>query len=140
MTTTTEMTGRQRQAASMIEATRRLVPHEDAALPYVVQGNAVRVYTHGGEQFAATVRAFGAGRKEADPQHGIRFVVDLGEGLLPAVVTDISGQVCERVQVGVTCKEITDPDWDVEIPTISVEVPVYELRCPESVLALGATA
>ena len=48
-------------------------------------------------------------------------------------------EVCEQVQVGTreVTEEIPDPAHMIDVPTITVtrEEPVYEWRCPESILS-----
>ena len=48
------------------------------------------------------------------------------------IVTDRE-KVCERVQIGVETVEVPDPT----VPLVSVTRPVYEWRCPDSLLALA---
>ena len=46
--------------------------------------------------------------------------------------------VCKRVQVGTRVVEKPDPDYEPEeVPTIQVEEPVYEYRCPDPIVAAG---
>jgi len=42
--------------------------------------------------------------------------------------------VCERVQTGTETRRVPDPQLVAEIPLVTIEEPVYERRCPDSLL------
>lgn len=50
-----------------------------------------------------------------------------------AVTVEIIGEheaVCERVQTGSVLRTVPDPALVAELPTVEVEEPVYEWKCP----------
>lgn len=98
----------------------------------------VRSYAVNADEFAAWAKAasrvFGRVDKAGD-DHGV---------YLTAAITDtavfelhpING-VCERVQVGTEVRTVTRIVTPAVEEEVEEEVPVYETRCPDSVLALG---
>ena len=54
-------------------------------------------------------------------------------GIHEVVIVTDREKVCERVQIGVETVEVPDPT----VPLVSVTRPVYEWRCPDSLLALA---
>ena len=44
--------------------------------------------------------------------------------------------VCEQVRTGTRTIEVPDPELVAEIPTIKVEEPIWEWKCPDSLLAV----
>lgn len=95
------------------------------------RGERVEVYAVGAEELRDTARKVKAVAGPLVKQQG-------DDGLeLVTVQADVEvrivalGGVCERVQVGTRTVSKPDP----AAPLIDVEEPVYEVRCPDSVLA-----
>jgi hypothetical protein len=102
----------------------------------------LRCYTYGAEPFAASTRALAAlaGKVEKESTDDGLLIVGVIDGIR-ITVRDTSDQVCKKVLVGtdVVTEEVPDPDWDGDVPMVTVtrEVPRYQIVCPDSVLALG---
>ncbi len=96
------------------------------------------VFTRSPAEFAATVKAYGGGLKGVD-NSGDRFVTGSLKGWKYKIF--LLGHTCELVETG----EVESYD-EVEIVTpavtrtVSLERPVMERRCPDSLLAQAEDA
>ena len=101
----------------------RLEAHPDCPLP----GPAI-VHAFGAEPMAAAVRAIGGGTKSIDAYGSLNVTREL-RGLKVIVVA--LGGVCKRVQVG---EEDYEDEEVVEVRRVTKTRPVFEVRCPPSIL------
>lgn len=125
------MSDRDEFIAGLRELADRLERHPDCGLPFVAPH--LSIYCHSEDTFAASVRAIG-GTKTVDAQGNIGVETKLAG--LPVGVRML-GEVCELVEVGT--EEYDDIEVVTEAVTRTVRKtrPVYERRCPESLLALA---
>ena len=77
-------------------------------------------------------RALGGKWNKADK--GDWFVLRRHFGPHYVDINAVRSKVCERVQVGTETVEVTDP----EAPKVTVERPVYEWKCPDSLSAVAS--
>jgi hypothetical protein len=83
------------------------------------------------DQFAPKVKALGSAEKKNTSDY---YYLRRNIGIHKVEVTIRREKVCERVQVGT--KEVTHTIYpeNVQTTTITEEVPVYEWKCPDSIL------
>lgn len=100
----------------------------------------IDIFTYTKQEFVDTVKAMGTGVKvEASGNRGIEFEIPGTDTRTVITVNPPFNEdeaVCEKVQVGTETVEVPDPN----APKIIIEQPVYEIRCPDSILALGELA
>lgn len=115
----------------------------DAAAATICSGNGDRVllFATNPEQFTAYLRcltdgaAIGGVEKSTDDKwaNATRQF-----GRITVQVFAHREQVCRREQVGVDVQQIPDPDAVAKLPTVEVEVPVYEWTCGPFLTPAGA--
>jgi hypothetical protein len=88
------------------------------------------------EMTAARRRVGGRWEKRTFGDSYFALVRDLG-GNVAISLNASRAKVCERVQTGVKTVTMPDPALVADLPSVTVEEPVYEWICPESVLADG---
>lgn len=126
------MTDRSDYIAGLRELADRLERHPDCPLPYDGTDSPLTWILDTREDVAAVARVMGRARKERDYKDGLQLVGSL-HGLSWKVLT--FGGVCERVQVGTRTVEREEVVTPAQTRTVTVTEPVYETRCPESILA-----
>ena len=89
-------------------------------------GHEVNLWVDNAEEMLATARKIG-GRWEKQTL-GKWYVLRRSFGPHHIDINGPHEAICERVQVGTETVEVPDPD----APKVTVEQPVYEWRCPES--------
>ena len=94
-------------------------------------GEYVEVWAYSAEELRDRARDVKALVGRLDKEQGSDGIELIGTLHDVTVKVAALGGVCERVQVGTTT--VTKPDPNAAL--VEVEVPVYETRCPESVLA-----
>lgn len=96
------------------------------------------VFTYTADEFAECVRLLGKGQKEANDAY---FNVTRRFGPIELQVTANRSAVCEKVQTGTKVVKARDPQLVHEaikdIPQVETEEPVYEWKCPPSILSAG---
>ncbi len=94
-------------------------------------GFQVDLFVYGDDQLGQMremIRGHGKWNKE---DMGSWFTLRKSFGEHKVQINAVREEVCERVEVGTETVTIPDPD----APKVTVERPVYEWKCPESVLA-----
>jgi len=113
-------------AKGLREVARFAEQHPD--LFEACMGERFSLFAHNKEEMVAMAREFGACKKCHD---GSFYNLRRRFGPHTLELCILSERFCERVQTGTRTVEKPDP----EAPTITVEEPVFEWVCPESVLA-----
>lgn len=109
-----------------------LEANPDAPLPYPLSDEtSMLVFAYTPEEFRAAVKLAGSGEKRV--QDDGRMIFEGRRGPLRFKVVLMS-RVCERVQVGTKTETRQVPVGEPEYDEVVEEVPVYEWRCPESIL------
>lgn len=136
-----ELTKEQRE---WIDSAREMIDFLEQRPELIPQWGGLDAYpdVDGARDLAAKLYALGASKKLATDRYvGARRVFGKHEIKLMAPRENI----CERVQVGTEMQEVEVDDVPEGAEVVDVrerfvvrqEVPVYEVRCPESLLALG---
>lgn len=124
----TDYTAGLRRLADIIDA------NPGMELPFDGIIGTIHIFCADALTLAATVKAFGAGRKTVDHSGNMTFIPNIG---LDLHVTDVGG-VCELIDTGETeeyDEEVTVTEAVTE--TVTRTRVVMERRCPDSILALA---
>jgi hypothetical protein len=120
--------------AGLRELADRLERHPDAPLPYHGSDCGLIVMPMSADELAAAARCYGGDKVQGSK--GLELHARIG-GVRVQVVSSLA-KVCERVEVGTKKTVVYDiPDEVREQYAVEVEEPVFEVRCPESVLRPG---
>lgn len=123
---------RDEYVAGLRELAARLERHPEAPLPHDGHGySSILVFVRSPEEFAEAARCYGGVKHHGDKG------IELRDGVpgLRIRVCPLEDTVCERVEVGTRTEVAYEVPEDVkEQYRVEREVPVYETRCPDSVL------
>lgn len=135
MNTTTATTTHTREVTDRAQATidgfRAFTDHLDthpALADHVARytTNRILIYTPDPDEYRTLVAALGGTRDKKPNDDYMVITRSFGPAVEVQVFTDRDA-VCTRRQVGVEIVEIPDPN--IDIPTVTVEQPVYEWDC-----------
>lgn len=125
------MQTRDEYIAGLRELADRLERHPESPTPWDGNGGTMLVFVQSEAEFAEAARCYGGVKRQGDKG------IELHNGILGLrlKVVPVADAVCERVEVG------TKIEVDYEVPEdvkeryrVEREVPVYETRCPDSIL------
>lgn len=110
---------------------RELADFVDRNPELFTYGITVDLFAEDRAEFAEKARAFGSAEKRT---MGSWYLLRKRFGPHTLELTIEREKICERVQTGTRIVTKPDPVAVADVPLVDVEEPVYEWKCPDSIL------